>query len=371
MEGERHHGGSDLHHRGRAGGPGDRAGHAGTRRRLRPSGARQRRRRDLGHRRARHPDVRVGALHLQPDGLGVQRLSDAGDLSRLPGHRQILAYLRGFADAYGLTDAITFGADVTALDKAGDRWRVRVADGTVTDYRAVVVCTGAQWTPNAPAVDGFTGEVRHSVEYRSRGSSRAAGCWWSGRQLGVRHRLRRRDHRGRGVHQHAARLLVHPQARVRHPLRRRRRQGSFLPKRVERALLQPLLRLLVGDLTKAGLQRPEHKLFETHPVMNDQLLHHLRHGDVTARVGIRSASGNTVTFADGTSADFDLILLATGYLHAVPFAQRWFGDPQHPTTCISTPSRAGIPACSPSGSSRRTPAPTSCSTGRRTSSRDT
>ncbi len=53
-------------------------------------------------------------------------------------------------------------------------------------------------------------------------------------------------------------------------------KGSFLPKRLERAVLQPLLRLLVGDLTRIGLQKPGHKLFETHPILNDQLLHHIR-----------------------------------------------------------------------------------------------
>lgn len=107
-------------------------------------------------------------------------------------------------------------------------------------------------------------------------------------------------------------------------------KGPFLPKRPERAVLQPLLRLLVGDLTRIGLQNPDHKLFETHPILNDQLLHHIRHGDVTPRTGIRHPDGETVTFTDGTSDRFDLILLATGFRHAVPFAQEWFGDPQHP-----------------------------------------
>src|SRR5690606_16672645 len=87
---------------------------------------------------------------------------------------------------------------------------------------------------------------------------------------------------------------------------------------------------LVGDLTRVGLQKPDHKLFETHPVLNDQLLHHLRHGDVTARRGIRSADSSTITFTDGSQADFDLVLLATGYQHSVPFAQELFGDAQHP-----------------------------------------
>lgn len=248
-----------------------------------------------------------------------------------PGHRQVLDYLRGFADAYGLTGAIRFGTEVTDLDRTGDGWRVTFADATTTRYRSVIVCSGAQWTPNKPEVAGFTGEVRHSIEYRS-------ATEFAGRRVLVV-----------GGGNSACDIACDAAAAADEASISMRRgywfipkhvfgvpsdivggKGSFLPKRVERALLQPLLRLLVGDLTRAGLQRPEHKLFETHPVLNDQLLHHLRHGDITARTGIRSASGSTVTFTDGASADFDTILLATGFRHAVPFAQRWFGDPQHP-----------------------------------------
>lgn len=85
-----------------------------------------------------------------------------------------------------------------------------------------------------------------------------------------------------------------------------------------------------AHLTRLGFQKPTHRLFETHPIMNDQLLHHVRHGDVTPRPGIRSAEGKRITFTDGTSDEFDLVLLAIGYRRSVPFAQELFGDPQHP-----------------------------------------
>lgn len=71
-------------------------------------------------------------------------------------------------------------------------------------------------------------------------------------------------------------------------------------------------------------------MLETHPIVNSSLLHHLRHGDITARPGIARADGRTVHFTDGTSDEFDLILLATGYLHKVPIAQEYFGSEQHP-----------------------------------------
>lgn len=253
------------------------------------------------------------------------------DFPDYPSHRQVLSYLLDFADSHDLTRRIRFGTEVTGLDPDGQGWRVTLADGATQEFSAVVVCTGSQWSPLEVEVPGFTGEVRHSVTYRSPDEFR-------GRRVLVV---------GGGnsacdIACDAARTAAHASISMRRgywfipkhvfgvPSDVVGGKGSFLPKRLERAVLQPVLRLLVGDLTRVGLQKPDHKLFETHPVLNDQLLHHLRHGDVTARRGIRSADGATITFTDGSSADFDVVLLATGYRHSVPFAQDLFGDPQHP-----------------------------------------
>ena len=213
------------------------------------------------------------------------------------------------------------------------------ADGTSTRHAAVIVCTGSQWAPNAPAVPGFTGETRHSQTYRSAteftgkrvlvvggGNSACDIACDAARNAEYTAISMRRGYWFVPKHVFGVPADIVGGA------------GSFLPKRVERALIQPMLRLLTGDLTRLGLQKPDHKLLETHPLVNSLLLHHLQHGDVTARPGIRSAEGRTVTFTDGTSDEFDLILLATGYQHRVPVAQRYFGDVQHPDlylNCIS------------------------------------
>lgn len=248
-----------------------------------------------------------------------------------PGHRQVRDYLQGFADAYALTPKIRFGTGVTALRKDDDGWEVAFDDATSRTYRGVVVCTGAQWSPNIPEIPGFTGEVRHSLTYRSPDEFRGkrvlvVGAGNSGCDIACDAAMAAGSasiSMRRGYWFIPKHVFGIPSDIV-------GGKGSFLPKRTERALIQVLLRLLVGDVTRLGLQKPDHKLFETHPILNDQLLHHLSHGDITARTGIHSAEGNRVTFTDGTSDEFDLILLATGYRQAVPFAQDLFGDPQHP-----------------------------------------
>ncbi len=63
-------------------------------------------------------------------------------------------------------------------------------------------------------------------------------------------------------------------------------------------------------------------MYESHPVVNSLVLHHLGHGDIKARRDIQQIDGHTVTFTDGESADYDLILMATGYLLDYPFIDR-------------------------------------------------
>ncbi|HCS27323.1 MAG TPA: monooxygenase, partial [Spongiibacteraceae bacterium] len=67
---------------------------------------------------------------------------------------------------------------------------------------------------------------------------------------------------------------------------------------------------------------PDYKMYESHPVINSLVLHHIGHGDINPRREIQSVSGNTVTFSTGDSADYDLILLATGYHLNYPFIDK-------------------------------------------------
>jgi len=80
-----------------------------------------------------------------------------------------------------------------------------------------------------------------------------------------------------------------------------------------------MLGALVGDLTRFGLQAPDHKAMQSHPIMNTQILHYLAHGDLTAKVDVESFTETGAIFKDGSTEAFDLILFATGYDYRVPF----------------------------------------------------
>ena len=70
---------------------------------------------------------------------------------------------------------------------------------------------------------------------------------------------------------------------------------------------------LVGRYADYGLQQPQGRVLSHHPTLNTDILDRIRHGKVTPRRGIQAISGKTVQFTDGASAEFDVIIWATGY----------------------------------------------------------
>src|SRR5688500_1604692 len=87
-----------------------------------------------------------------------------------PGHRELIAYFREFADHFGLTDRFRFGTKVTSLEPADDGgWMLRAdaPDGTLEHrYAGVILANGTLAEPNVPAFRGeFTGELLHTSAY--------------------------------------------------------------------------------------------------------------------------------------------------------------------------------------------------------------
>jgi hypothetical protein len=105
-----------------------------------------------------------------------------------------------------------------------------------------------------------------------------------------------------------------------------------LPLAVRRVLFKASLAIAVGDLTKFGLQKPDHKFFETHPIVNQQLVYYVGQGDITPKGDIASFDAEGVVFADGSRADVDLVIFCTGYLVRFPFLdERWLNwQDDHP-----------------------------------------
>jgi hypothetical protein len=92
-----------------------------------------------------------------------------------------------------------------------------------------------------------------------------------------------------------------------------------LPLWLRRAVAGLVLRGVHGSHRRSGLPRPDHALFETHPVVNTLLPRYVRQGRILIRPDMERLDGDGVVFADGRREEVDLIVYATGYRIHVPF----------------------------------------------------
>src|SRR3954451_16955608 len=92
-----------------------------------------------------------------------------------------------------------------------------------------------------------------------------------------------------------------------------------VPFRVKQAVARTALRLIVGDMERYGLPKPDHKLLEAHPTVSDDALSRIAHGEITPKTNIAALTGTTVRFADGSEVQADIVVYCTGYKVTFPF----------------------------------------------------
>jgi cation diffusion facilitator CzcD-associated flavoprotein CzcO len=245
------------------------------------------------------------------------------DYPDFPSREQVFAYLESYAAEFGLAERIEFGTEVARCEPLDERgvagWRVELASGENRLYAGIVVCNGHHWDKRHPRYPGhFTGRQLHSKDYK-RPSDFAGervlvvGAGNSGCDIAVEaaSRLGRADiSMRRGYWFLPKTVLGMPTAEL---------DRAWVPTRVQRWILRLVVRLVFGRYERYGLERPDHAPFERHPTVNSQLLYHLRHGRVRPRADIARLDGRTVHFTDGSSAEFDTIVWATGFNVSFPF----------------------------------------------------
>lgn len=256
------------------------------------------------------------------------------DYPAYPSAKQAHAYLRSYADEFRLWDGIRFETSVLSADRDPRGWLVRTdRDREPLRFAGLVVANGHHWDPLIPKWQGeFAGEIFHSRDYREPSSLAGkrvlvVGAGNSGCDLAVEacqvadrvvHSLRRGYHvlpkflLGRPIDQCGERLL-----RWRLPLWLRRRIAGIAS------------RICLGSPSRYGVPKPDHELFETHPIVNSQWLYFLGHGRIAIRPEIERLDGDVVRFVDGSEERIDVVALATGYRVSFPFLKeaelQWSG----------------------------------------------
>lgn len=253
----------------------------------------------------------------------------ADSVADYPSHRALCAYFRDFADHFDLRRHFRFGVRVERVEPvhpedSGTPWRVTVrnAQGELetAQYKGVVIANGILAEPNLPQFEGqFTGELMHTSQYKQASQFTAKrvliiGAGNSGCDIAVDavHYAQSVDISVRRGYYFVPKYVFGKPADTiggKKPLPR------WLKQKVDSVVLK----WFTGDPTRFGFPKPSYKMYESHPIVNSLILHHLGHGDIHVKADIARFDGHTVHFKDGSQQDYDMVLMATGYTLHYPF----------------------------------------------------
>lgn len=244
---------------------------------------------------------------------------------------QALTYLRSYAQAHDLYGHIQFGRSVLDLTPVPNShlWDVTLNNGEVRRYKGVVVANGHLCKPHLPDYPGhFSGRQLHSSQYKTPevfAGQRVlvVGAGNSGCDIAVEavHHAHAVYHSTRRGYFYWPKFLFGIPADVwaEWPLKMR------MPLWARRFFGQHILRLFsAGQPEQYGLPKPDHKLFESHFIINSTLFYHLGHGDITAKGDVLQLREGEVVFADGSVEAVDVIVYATGFELSFPFLDQQY-----------------------------------------------
>jgi len=97
-----------------------------------------------------------------------------------------------------------------------------------------------------------------------------------------------------------------------------------VPFKVRQWFIHKLIQSQVGDLTRYGLPKPDHKFGEAHPTVSGRILDRIQHGRITPKPNIRRLDGRFVEFEDGSRVEADVVVYCTGYKITFPFFDEGF-----------------------------------------------
>lgn len=255
-----------------------------------------------------------------------------------PHHSQIKQYLDDYAEAFDLLSSVEFNTRVRHAERLpGGGWELTLehtgaADSTeIRRFDALVVGNGHHWDPRFADFPGeFTGEMIHSHAYIDPWDPLhlmdkrilVVGIGNSAADIAVE--LSSKVMRNEVTLSTRSSAWVVPKYIAGQPADKYFMTVPYIPYAWQRKVVQAMQPMSAGRPESYGLPRPNHKFFEAHPTQSVELPLRLGSGDLTATGDISRLDGRTVHFADGTSAEFDVMIQATGYNTTFPFFDRDF-----------------------------------------------
>jgi putative flavoprotein involved in K+ transport len=254
-------------------------------------------------------------------------------LSNLPGlriprangrwvHRDgVIEYLESYASHHELD--LMLGTEVLGLSRTNGSWSIETSNGPV-EADSVVVATGYNHTPfmpDYPGRDGFEGELLHASQYRNAEPYRGrdvlvVGSGNTGAEIAV-------DLVEGGARR--VRLAVRTPPNI-----VRRQVGGTpnqvlavalrrMPPRFVDGLVRLVQRVVVGDLSQYGLQRPERGVYtrvledDVIPIIDVGLIDCVKKRQVEIVGALLGFDGPDVVLAGRERIRPEAVIVATGY----------------------------------------------------------
>ncbi|MBO3457670.1 NAD(P)-binding domain-containing protein [Aetokthonos hydrillicola CCALA 1050] len=237
-----------------------------------------------------------------------------------PSAQNMRDYLNAFADHFGLRKFIELNRTVSYVRPVENNlWEVSFSDGEQRIYKGVLICNGHHWCKRFPELKGeFNGEIIHSKDYKHPDQLRgkrvlvigagnsACDLAAEAARVGSKSVLSMRES-----------VWFIPKSFAGFPVADLIK--LWMPQWFQRLIAYGIMRLTFGTHENYGLSKPNHRVFDKHPTLNNEVPYYIKHGRIKPKPAVHRLDGREVEFIDGTREAFDLIVCATGYNVAYPF----------------------------------------------------
>jgi dimethylaniline monooxygenase (N-oxide forming) len=244
-----------------------------------------------------------------------------------PHHSLIRRYFNDYVDHFGFRDRITFETRVDRAEKTADGlWRIVLDGGEERVYDALLVANGHHWDarwpePAFPGSEDFAGVQLHSHEFKGDDPNFfrdkhvvVLGMGNSAMDIAVESSF------SAAATYLAARrgAWIIPKYAFGKPLDQLSTRAG-VPFKLKQLSMQAMIRIVVGDMERYGLPKPDHKILGAHPTVSDDALSRIAHGEIVPKPNIARLTERTVVFADGSEVEADIVVYCTGYRVTFPF----------------------------------------------------
>uniref|UniRef100_A0A914CVN4 Flavin-containing monooxygenase n=1 Tax=Acrobeloides nanus TaxID=290746 RepID=A0A914CVN4_9BILA len=245
-------------------------------------------------------------------------------------HSYVQKYLRLYAEHFSLIKYIHLNSEVKSVKKDEDihKWRVTLKSGQSEIFDKIMLCTGHHAIPYYPQFRGlekFKGKILHAKEYRDY------------------HGFEDKNVFILGIGNSALDIAVEL-SKISKSVTVSTRRGTWVFNRAAQAgmpydivfqsrlyywLMKVLPWTIANDFMEHRLQqrldhdlyglRPNHRFFQQHPAVNDNLANLLASGLITITEDIETFDETGVIVKGGRHFDADVIILCTGYTFSFPY----------------------------------------------------